>query len=191
MPSIVSQGRVSSYPGGFPSGLCPQPPACVSCGRGETYFVSNSTASRSRSECWFCKAEGHLQQAVLDPGRKLSMSAWPTGRHHYRLPWPRRKHRQRPPCPRHQQSRHQHPRPGVGENRPTFTLTTANTVKIVVSANNVGINNCVSLLTLTSLSSSTSTTATGFNFDNYEVRDTSATLNFLERVPTFSDQQCQ
>lgn len=181
MPSIVSQGRVSSYPGGFPSGLSVlNLPLVFPAARGETYFVSNSTASLAAGQSagsasgkgTFNKPFSTLQKAVdvcvANRGDTIIV------------------------CPGHAESIASSTALainkaginilglGVGENRPTFTLTTANTAKIVVSANNVGINNCVFVANFLNIAVLFDlTTATGFNFDNCEVRDTSATLNFL------------
>lgn len=181
MPSIVSQGRVSNYPGGFPSGLSVlNLPLVFPAARGETYYVSNSTASlaagqsagSSSNKGTYNKPFSTLQKAVdvcvANRGDTIIV------------------------CPGHAESITSATALainkaginilglGVGENRPTFTLTTANTAKIVVSANNVSINNCVFVANFLNIAVLFDlTTATGFNFDNCEVRDTSATLNFL------------
>lgn len=181
MPSITSQGRVSSFPGGFPAGLSVLGTPLVFPGaRGEVYYVSNSTASLAPGQSagsasgkgTFNKPFSTLQQAVnscvANRGDIIIV------------------------CPGHAENIASSTAlainkagisifgVGSGESRPTFTLTTANTAKIVVSVNNVSINNCVFVANFLNIANLFDlTTAKGFNFNNCEVRDTSAVLNFL------------
>ena len=74
---------------------------------------------------------------------------------------------------------------GVGSNRPTFTFTTANTAKIVVSAANVKISGCIFVGNFLSIATCFSlTTAAGFTVDSCAFRDTSAVLGFLSIITT-------
>lgn len=181
MPSTTSQGRVSSFPGGFPSGLSVLGTPLVFPGaRGEIYYVSNSTASLAAGQSagsasgkgTFNKPFSTLQQAVTscvaNRGDIIIV------------------------CPGHAENIASATAlaidkagitiigVGVGDSRPTFTLTTANTAKIVVSASNVSICNCVFVANFLNIANLFDlTTAKGFNFDSCEVRDTSAILNFL------------
>ena len=181
MSSIISQGRVSSYPGGFPSGLSVlNLPLVFPAARGDVYFVSNSTASLSAGQSagsasgkgTFNRPFSTLQKAVdvciANHGDTIIV------------------------CPGHAENITSATALainkaginilglGIGDARPTFTLTTANTAKIVVSANNVSIDNCVFVANFLNIAVLFDlTTATGFNINNCEVRDTSASLNFL------------
>jgi len=72
---------------------------------------------------------------------------------------------------------------GGGSLRPTFTLDTANTATIAVSAANVSIQNCVFTANfLTVASCFTLSTATNFAVQNCEFKDTGAALNFANVV---------
>jgi hypothetical protein len=181
MPSITSQGRVSSFPGGFPAGLSVLGTPLVFPGaRGEVYYVSNSTASLAPGQSagsasgkgTFNKPFSTLQQAVnscvANRGDIIIV------------------------CPGHAENIASSTAlaidkagisiigVGMGDSRPTFTLTTANTAKIVVSASNVSICNCIFAANFLNIAVLFDlTTAKGFNFDDCEVRDTSAILNFL------------
>lgn len=74
---------------------------------------------------------------------------------------------------------------GYGTMRPTFTLDTANTATITVSANNVAIQNCIFVANFLAIAALfTLTTAKSFTLDNCEIRDTSAILNFINLVST-------
>lgn len=74
---------------------------------------------------------------------------------------------------------------GYGTLRPTFTLDTANTATITVSANNVAIQNCVFVANFLAIAALfTLTTAKSFTLDNCEIRDTSSVLNFINLVST-------
>lgn len=74
---------------------------------------------------------------------------------------------------------------GSGNGRPQFTLDTANTSTINVTANNVTIANCIFIANFLNIASLfTLTTATDFRLQNCEVRDTSAVLNFVGIVTT-------
>ncbi len=74
---------------------------------------------------------------------------------------------------------------GAGSLRPTFTLTTANTATINVTAANIGIVNCIfkaNFLAIASLF--TLTTANNFSLSDCEFRDNSSVLNFKCIVDT-------
>lgn len=72
---------------------------------------------------------------------------------------------------------------GFGSNRPTFTCSTVNTTPIVVSANNVSIQNILFVANfLTIAAAITVTTAKDLVVQNCEFRDTSAALNFANMV---------
>lgn len=76
---------------------------------------------------------------------------------------------------------------GIGNkaSRPTFTLDTANTATITVSANNVAIQNVLFVANFLSIAALfTLTTASGFTVDGCEVKDTSAILNFANLIAT-------
>lgn len=72
---------------------------------------------------------------------------------------------------------------GGGDLRPTFTLTTANTATVGVSAANVSFQNCIFIANfLTIAACFTLSTAKSFALQNCEFRDTGATLNFANIV---------
>ena len=73
---------------------------------------------------------------------------------------------------------------GAGSARPTFTLSTANTATITVSAANVTIQNCLFVANFLNIAALFTVTATNFALDNCEQRDTSNILNFLTTVAT-------
>lgn len=74
---------------------------------------------------------------------------------------------------------------GTGSLRPTFTLDTANTATINVTANNITIQNCIFVANFLAIASCfTLTTASDFVLDNCEFRDTSSVLNFVAIVTT-------
>jgi hypothetical protein len=74
---------------------------------------------------------------------------------------------------------------GMGFLRPTFTLDTANTSTITVSANDVSFQNCIFVANFLNIASLfTLTTAKGFVLDNCQVKDTSSILNFLAVITT-------
>lgn len=74
---------------------------------------------------------------------------------------------------------------GTGSKRPTFTLTTANTATIPVSADNMSISNCLFIGNFLSIASCfTVAAAADFVIDSCDFRDTSATLGFLSIVTT-------
>ncbi len=181
MPSPLQQGRVSSFPGGFPAGLSVLGmPLVFPNAQGSVFFVNNSTASLAAGQSQgsdgnkgtFNKPLATLQAAVnrciagagdtiiVGPGHAeniASATALAINKAGINIIGM-----------------------GVGDNRPTFTLTTANTAKIVVSAANVSICNCVFIANFLNIANLFDlTTAKGFNFDSCEVRDTSAILNFL------------
>jgi hypothetical protein len=69
---------------------------------------------------------------------------------------------------------------GAGNARPTFTLDTANTATIAVSAANVTIDNCIFVANFLSIAAAfTLTTAAAFTLSNCEFRETSSVLDFL------------
>ena len=72
---------------------------------------------------------------------------------------------------------------GSGSSRPTFTCSTVNTTPIVVSADDVSIQNCLFVANfLTIAAAITVTTAKNLYVGNCEFRDTSAALNFANMV---------
>lgn len=75
---------------------------------------------------------------------------------------------------------------GSGSTRPTFTLDTANTATITVTANNVTVQNCLFVANFlniaTCFSIANAQVATDFTVDNCEFRDTSNVLNFVACV---------
>lgn len=76
---------------------------------------------------------------------------------------------------------------GSGSLRPTFTLDTANTATTTISAASVSIQNCVFVANFLAIAAMfTLTTAKGFVLSNCEIRDTSASLNFINVISTSS-----
>ena len=74
---------------------------------------------------------------------------------------------------------------GLGTKRPTFTLDTAATTTIAVSADNMAIVNCRFIGNFLSITSAfTVAAAAYFTIDNCSFTDTSAILNFLSPVKT-------
>ena len=74
---------------------------------------------------------------------------------------------------------------GAGTKRPTFTLDTAATTTIAVSADNVSISNCRFIGNFLSITSCfTVAAAAYFTIDNCAFTDTSAILGFLSAVKT-------
>lgn len=74
---------------------------------------------------------------------------------------------------------------GQGSNRPKFTLDTANTATIPVTAANMSIQNCQIFANFLSIAAAfTCTAATDFAIENCYFRDTSSVLNFLTIVAT-------
>ena len=74
---------------------------------------------------------------------------------------------------------------GAGTKRPTFTLGTAATTTIAVSADNVSISNCRFIGNFLSITSAfTVAAAAYFTIDNCSFTDTSAILGFLSAVKT-------
>lgn len=74
---------------------------------------------------------------------------------------------------------------GSGSSRPTFTISTANTSTVNVTADNVSINNCVfvgGFLNIAALF--TLTTAKYFTLEGVDVFDSTVSLNFLKIVTT-------
>lgn len=69
---------------------------------------------------------------------------------------------------------------GNGNARPTFTLDTANTATIPVSAANIAIDNCIFVANFLSIAALfTLSTARGFKATNCVFKETSNVLNFL------------
>lgn len=76
---------------------------------------------------------------------------------------------------------------GVGANRPTFTLDTANTATINVAANGITIVNCIFVANFLNVAACfTLTTAKDFGLAHCSFTDTSAILNFAKIVNTSS-----
>lgn len=74
---------------------------------------------------------------------------------------------------------------GVGTARPTFTLDTANTATINVTAANVSFSNCLFVANFLAIAALFSiTTAKSFSLNDCEFRDTSSVLNFKVIVDT-------
>ena len=74
---------------------------------------------------------------------------------------------------------------GTGADRPTFTLSTANTNRIPVSAANIKIQNCIFIGNFLSIATCfLLTTAPNFTVDSCAFRDTSAILGFLSIITT-------
>lgn len=74
---------------------------------------------------------------------------------------------------------------GVGTSRPTFTLDTATTTTIPVSAANITISNCVFTANFADIVSVfTLTTAKNFCLDNVFVKATATNMNFLYVIDT-------
>lgn len=77
---------------------------------------------------------------------------------------------------------------GQGDLRPTFTLDTANTANIKLSADNMAVVNCVFKANFAAIASlftvTTGATAKNFVLSNCEFRDNSAILNFAKIVTT-------
>jgi hypothetical protein len=72
---------------------------------------------------------------------------------------------------------------GIGTNRPTFTLDTANTATFPVSAANISIQNCIFMANFLSIAACfTLTTAKHFSVESCGFGDTSSVLNFLNIV---------
>lgn len=72
---------------------------------------------------------------------------------------------------------------GSGSNRPKFTLNTANTATIAVSADNISIQNCQFVANFLSIATCFAlTTAKNFTVQNCTFADTSSVLNFLNIV---------
>lgn len=72
---------------------------------------------------------------------------------------------------------------GSGTSRPKFTIDTANTATIAVSADNISIQNCQIVANFLSIAAAfTLTTAKEFVVDNCYIYDTSSILNFLNII---------
>lgn len=72
---------------------------------------------------------------------------------------------------------------GVGSHRPKFTIDTANTATINVSADNVSMQNCQIVGNFLSIAAAfTLSTAKWFTLQNCYISDTSNVLNFLNAV---------
>ncbi len=80
---------------------------------------------------------------------------------------------------------------GTGSLRPTFTLDTANTCRIPVSAANIKISGCIFVGNFLSIATCfLLTTAPGFWVDSCAFRDTSAVLGFLSIITTTVSVNC-
>lgn len=74
---------------------------------------------------------------------------------------------------------------GLGNNRPTFTYTTANTATVNVSAANISMQNCRFIGNFLSIASAiTVGAAPYFTVDKCDFTDTSAILGFLSAITT-------
>jgi hypothetical protein len=74
---------------------------------------------------------------------------------------------------------------GVGNKRPTFTFTTANTAGFTVAVDNVSFENIIFIGNFLSIASLfTLTTAAEFSVINCDIRDTDATHGFLSVITT-------
>ena len=72
---------------------------------------------------------------------------------------------------------------GTGNNRPTITISTANTATINVSAANVSVQNCIFTANFLSIAAAfTLTTAKWFTVQNCLFQDTSSVLDFLNCI---------
>lgn len=72
---------------------------------------------------------------------------------------------------------------GAGASRPTFTLNTATTATINITAPQVGFCNCLFVANFAAIVSCfTLTTAKDFSLSNCEFRDTSSILNFVSII---------
>lgn len=72
---------------------------------------------------------------------------------------------------------------GVGSSRPSFTLNTANTATINVTAANISMVNCQIIGNFLSIAAAfTLTTARWFTLENCHLADTSGVLNFLNVI---------
>jgi hypothetical protein len=74
---------------------------------------------------------------------------------------------------------------GTGSSRPKWTIDTANTATIGVSADNISMQNCQIVGNFLSIAAAfTLSTAKNFTLQDMEIRDTSSVLNFLNAVKT-------
>lgn len=74
---------------------------------------------------------------------------------------------------------------GVGSNRPTFTLDTATTATINVTAANVSIQNCIFTANFADIVSVfTLTTAKNFTLERCYIKATATNMNFLNVIDT-------
>lgn len=72
---------------------------------------------------------------------------------------------------------------GSGSNRPKWTIDTANTATINVTADNVSMQNCQIIGNFLSIAAAfTVASAKNFTLQDVEIRDTSSVLNFLNAV---------
>lgn len=75
---------------------------------------------------------------------------------------------------------------GEGSKQPQFTLDTANTATIPVSAANIGIINVKFVANFLAIAALFTVTAVNFSISQCDIRDTSAILNFAKVVNTGS-----
>lgn len=74
---------------------------------------------------------------------------------------------------------------GTGSNRPTFTLDTATTTTIAVSAANISVQNCIFTANFADIVSVfTLTTASNFALERCYIKATAANMNFLNVIDT-------
>jgi hypothetical protein len=73
---------------------------------------------------------------------------------------------------------------GVGTNRPTFTLDTATTATIGVSANNISMTNCIVSANFADIVSAFTVTAKYCTLDRVAIQATATNMNFLHVIDT-------
>lgn len=73
---------------------------------------------------------------------------------------------------------------GVGSNRPTFTLDTATTATIGVTAANMSMVNCIITANFADIVSAFTVTADDFTLDRCDILATATNMNFLHVIDT-------
>ena len=80
---------------------------------------------------------------------------------------------------------------GSGNSRPTFTLDTATTADIDVTAADVRIYNCIFSMNYADIVQVFDLSADGFTLDGCEIVDTATNMNFVDMIKcTTTDNQC-
>ena len=80
---------------------------------------------------------------------------------------------------------------GTGNNRPTFTLDTATTVDIDVTAADVQIHNCIFSMNYADIAGVFDLSAAGFVVNSCDFVDTAASMNFVELIVcTTTNNEC-